>query len=293
LSASAGTGEIAIFGPGLIGGSVAMALRAKRPSLPITVWGRNPSALSDLLKRGLADRTETDPAAAVKNADLVVLCTPVGTMEQLALAFAPSLLSDALVTDAGSVKLPVVDRLKPILGQRFVGAHPMAGSERSGISAARANLFDSAPCIVTPDSDTPAAALAKVEEFWTSLGTRITRMTPWEHDRLVARISHLPHALAFALVNLVIDTLPPGAQNLAGGSFRDGTRVAMSDPALWTGILTENCTEVAAALREMSKLLNSMAAALGEEKADSLLDFLRRAKEHRDSLPLPPPEETP
>lgn len=269
-----------------------MALRAKRPSLQITLWGRNPTSLDELLKRGLADHVETDPAAAVVNADLVVLCTPVGTMQQLAGAFAAALPAGAVVTDAGSVKLPVVGRLTPILGSRFVGAHPMAGSERSGISAARANLFDAAPCIVTPQED-HSDALKRVEEFWSSLGCRITRMTPWEHDRLVARISHLPHALAFALVNLVLDTLPPGAQDLAGGSFRDGTRVAMSDPALWTGILTENRTEVAAALRETAKLLTSMASALGEEKADSLLDFLTRAKEHRDSLPLPAPEENP
>jgi len=269
-----------------------MALRAKRPDIQITVWDRDQSALENLLRRGLADRVETDPAAAVRNAGLVVLCTPVGTMEYLASAFAPALPSHAVVTDTGSVKLPVVERLLPILGDRFVGAHPMAGSERSGISAARASLFDSAPCIVTPDT-APSMTLATVEDFWTSLGARITRMTPWEHDRLVARISHLPHALAFALVNLVIDTLPTGAQHLAGGSFRDGTRVSMSDPVLWTGILTENRTEVAAALREMAKLLKSMASALGEEKSDSLLDFLTRAKEHRDSLPLPLPEEHP
>jgi prephenate dehydrogenase len=270
-----------------------MALRAKRPHLPVTVWGRNPAVLAELLGRGLADRTETNPAKAVQDADFVVLCTPVGTMEELASAFVPALSADAIVTDAGSVKLPVVERLKPIFGPRFVGAHPMAGSERSGISASRGNLFESAPCIVTPDGDTPSRALARVEDFWTSLGCRLTRMTPWEHDRLVARISHLPHALAFAMVNLVLDTLPPGAQKLAGGSFRDGTRVAMSDPTLWTGILGENRTEVAAALREMAKLLTSMASALGEEKTDSLLDFLTRAKEHRDSLPLPPPEENP
>ena len=270
-----------------------MALRAKRPSLPITVWDRDSSTLGELLKRGLADRVETDPAAAVKDADLVVLCTPVATMEQLASAFAPALSEDVVVTDTGSVKLPVVDRLTPILGRRFVGAHPMAGSERSGISAARANLFDSAPCIVTPGGDANLESLARVEEFWTALGCRLTRMTPLEHDKLVSRISHLPHALAFALVNLVIDTLPPGAQDLAGGSFRDATRVAMSDPTLWNGILTENRTEVAAALREMASLLTSMASALGEEKTDSLLDFLTRAKEHRDSLPLPPPDENP
>jgi len=270
-----------------------MAIRERCLGTRVTVWDRNPEILSRVKDLGLADRVDTDVASAVKEADLVVLCTPVGTMEGLAATFAPFVASGAVVTDAGSVKLPVVEQLAPILGGRFVGAHPMAGSERSGIEAARAGLFEGAPCIVTPDSDCDPKVVARVSEFWSSLGCRITRMTPPEHDRLVARISHLPHALAFALVNLVLDTLPPGAQDLAGGSFRDATRVAASDPSLWTGILTENRTEIAAALRDMAKLLTSMASALGEEKADSLLDFLTRAKEHRDSLPLPPPEENP
>ncbi len=291
MNASISPGRVAVFGPGLIGGSVAMAIRDRHPSSRVTVWGRNPEALLRVQDLGLADRTETDPAKAVKDADLVVLCTPVGTMGDLAATFAPFVESDAVVTDAGSVKLPVVEQLTPILGGRFVGAHPMAGSERSGIAAARAGLFEGAPSIVTPEEGCDPKVVARVSEFWSSLGCRVTRMTAADHDRLVARVSHLPHALAFALVNLVLDTLPPGAQDLAGGSFRDATRVAASDPSLWTGILTENRTEVAAALREMAKLLKAMASALGEEKADSLLDFLARAKEHRDKLPLPLPEE--
>ena len=294
MSASSGkgaAGRVAIFGPGLIGGSAAMALRARQPGRPLTVWGRNASALAEMESRGLGDCFVTDPVEAVRDASLVVLCTPVGVMEDIAKSFAAGLGKETVVTDAGSVKLPVSERLGPLLGSRFVGAHPMAGSERSGIAAARASLFEGAPCIVTPEGHSSADAVAMVEDFWSSLGCRISRMTPLEHDRLVARISHLPHAVAFALVNLVLDTLPPGSQDLAGGSFRDATRVASSSPALWTGILTENRTEVAAALREMSKLLKSMASVLGEEKPDSLLDFFARAKEHRDSLPLPPPEE--
>lgn len=294
MSASPGkgaAGRVAIFGPGLIGGSAAMALRARQPQRPLTVWGRNATALAEMERRGLGDRFVTDPVEAVKDASLVVLCTPVGVMEDLAKSFAAALGKETVVTDAGSVKLPVSERLGLLLGSRFVGAHPMAGSERSGIAAARASLFEGAPCIVTPGEHYSTDAVTVVEDFWSSLGCRISRMTPLEHDRLVARISHLPHALAFALVNLVLDTLPPGSQDLAGGSFRDATRVASSNPALWTGILTENRTEVAAALREMSKLLKSMASVLGEEKTDSLLDFFARAKEHRDSLPLPSPEE--
>lgn len=285
-------GRVAILGPGLIGGSVALALRARCPETKISIWVRRPEQLAEILKRGIADAVEPDPVAAVRNADLVIFCTPVGAMTELARTIAPHLAPDAVVTDAGSVKVSVVAQLTPILGGRFVGAHPMAGSERSGLSAARADLFAGAPCIVTPVPESDAKAVAAAHDFWKKLGCTITTMAPLEHDRLVARISHLPHALAFALVNLVLDTLPPGSQDLAGGSFRDATRVAASDPALWTGILTENRTEVAASLREMAKLLKSMAGALGDEKPDSLLDFCTRAKHHRDSLPLPPPEET-
>lgn len=286
-------GRVAILGPGLIGGSIALALRAKSPDTKISIWGRRPEQLQEILKRGLADSVETDPAAAVREASLVVLCTPVGTMRDLAQAILPGLSPTTVITDAGSVKATVVDQLETILGGRFIGAHPMAGSERSGLGAAQAHLFEGAPCLITPTGKSDPAALARVSEFWKSVGCSVTTMNAAEHDRLVARISHLPHALAFALVNLIVDTLSPEAQQLAGGSFRDATRVAASDPSLWTGILTENRTEVAAALREMSKLLKSMATALGDENPDSILDFLKRAKDHRDSLPLPRPEENP
>ena len=280
-------GRVAIFGPGLIGGSVALALRARCPGTAITVWGRREEQLREIHRQGAADTVTTDPRDAVRDADLVVLCTPVGAMKALAEAIAPHLAPGAVVTDAGSVKLSLAEQLVPILGKHFVGAHPMAGSERSGFQAARADLFDGAPCIVTPLAESNPPAVAKTTDFWKLLGCSVTAMPPREHDRLVARISHLPHALAFALVNLVLDTLPPGSQDLAGGSFRDGTRVAASDPALWTGILTENRTEVAAALREMAALLESMASSLAGEKSDSLLDFFTTAKHHRDSLPLP------
>lgn len=297
MSASDGTegilpSRVAILGPGLIGGSVAMALRARAPGTRISVWGRRREQLDELLGMGLADAAETEPAEAVRDCDIAVFCTPVGSMPGLAARMLPLLGERAVVTDAGSVKGCVTAKLTPLLGGRFVGAHPMAGSERSGLAAARADLFEGAPCIVTPSGESSAGALEATCSFWSLLGCTVTRMPAAEHDRLVARISHLPHALAFALMNLVIDTLPEKAQDLAGGSFRDATRVAASDPPLWTGILTENRTEVAAALREMARLLKSMAAALGDEKDDSLLDFLTRAKEHRDSLPLPRPEET-
>ena len=282
--------RVTIFGPGLIGGSIAMALRSRYPGTKISAWARNEEALNDLTSRGLADSVSTDPAAAVEAADLVVLCTPVDSMEGLARSMAPGLSATAVITDAGSVKACVVDQLTPILGGSYVGAHPMAGSERAGLGAAREDLFEGAPCLVTPSRESAQSALGKVRGFWQDLGCAVTIMSPVEHDRLVARLSHLPHALAYALMNLVIDTLPEGSQQLAGGSFRDATRVAASNPELWTGILTSNGPEVAAALREMSKLLKSMATAIGDENPDSLLDFFKRAKHHRNAPSFPAPE---
>jgi prephenate dehydrogenase len=211
-------------------------------------------------------------------------------MEGLARSMAPGLSATAVITDAGSVKACVVDQLTPSLGGNYVGAHPMAGSERAGLEAAREDLFEGASCLLTPSQESNQRALVKVRGFWEDLGCTVTIMSPVEHDRLVARLSHLPHALAYALMNVVIDTLPEGSQQLAGGSFRDATRVAASNPELWTGILTSNGPEVAAALREMSKLLKSMATAIGDENPDSLLDFLKRAKHHRDTLSLSAPE---
>jgi prephenate dehydrogenase len=283
-------GRVAIFGPGLIGGSIAMTLKS-RGHEEIVMWCPQEDELKEVTARGLAVRVTTDAADAVKEADLVVLCTPVGSMEHLARSMSPGLSTKAVVTDAGSVKACVVDRLTPILGENFVGAHPMAGSEYSGLGAARADLFAGAPCLLTPSPESSGDATGRARSFWEQVGCSVTMMSPVEHDRVVARLSHLPHALAYALMNLVLDTLPEGSLQLAGGSFRDATRVAASNPELWTGILSENNTEVAAALREMSKLLKGLASALGDENPDSILDFLKRAKHHRNSLPLPSPPE--
>ncbi|MEI6322947.1 MAG: prephenate dehydrogenase/arogenate dehydrogenase family protein [bacterium] len=283
--------RIAIFGPGLIGGSIALALRGRTPETSLTIWGRKPELLREILRRDLADSVEMDPVLAVRGADLVVICTPVGVMEEIAKTIAPHLEPHALVTDAGSVKNCVVTKLTPFLGNRFLGGHPMAGSERSGLDAARQELFAGAPCILTPTATTPPEVLASITEFWAALGASVTTMSPSEHDRLVARLSHLPHAIAFALVNLVSSTLPEKASLLAGGSFRDGTRVAGSNPSLWAGILSENREEVGSALREMATLLTGMAHQLESGDSNSILDFLTRAKEHRDQLPLPRPDE--
>jgi len=257
-----------------------MGLRSRSPSTIIDIWGRKPQLLAEVRERDLADYVYTDPRNAVAKADVVVLCTPVQAMPDLAVAIAPSLTPGAIVTDVGSVKGCVQNLLGPIFGERFVGSHPMAGSERSGLTAARADLFVDAPCIVTPVGSTNGKSLESIISFWTLLGASVTTMSPSAHDRVVARISHLPHALAYALVCLTASSLPAGSMHLAGGSFRDATRVAASDPSLWTGIFNANREELVAALREMSAELESLAGNLEAKKTDSILDFLMRAGEH-------------
>ena len=191
-----------------------------------------------------------------------------------------------IVTDVGSVKGTVVSALEPIFaGTRaaFAGSHPMAGSEKAGIESARADLFEGASCIVTPTPDTDSSAVERVTKFWTALGCQVLTMSPQEHDRKAARISHLPHVMA-AITTLAALRANPDALPCAGTGFRDTTRVAGGDPALWTGILLANKTEVTAALREAlgtTRELLEIVEGMDEEK---LRLFLAGAKNLRDRL---------
>jgi len=264
-----------------------MSLRRRCPEMQITIWGRNQMTLNEVRAKGLADAVTIRSEEAVAGADLVLFSTPVDVMQGLAVSIAPHLESHAAITDAGSVKSSVVEKLTGTLGNRFVGAHPMAGSERSGLGAAREDLFSGSPCILTPLTTSDPLAVEIVTWFWSSLGSLVSVMTPSEHDRIVARLSHLPHVLAYSLVNLAASTLPEGSSLLAGGSYRDGTRVASSNPGLWAGILMENRAEVATAVNDMATALFSIAGMLEKGDAHSILDLLTRAKNHQDSMPAP------
>ena len=243
--------RIAILGPGLIGGSIAHALR-RRGGSHVTLWARRPEAIDEIIAAGCADAATADLAPAVKDADLVVLCVPVGAMAGLAAAFAPVIRGNCVITDAGSVKGPVLAELRPIFRDRghFIGSHPMAGSEHTGLAAARANLFDGATCIVTPDADSDAAALAMVFAFWQSLGCRVAELPAAEHDECVALVSHLPHLLAATLVNAVAGK-NEHAFRVVGPGFRDTTRVAAGPPGMWREILRENSAAVLPAIDAM------------------------------------------
>lgn len=272
--------RLAIFGPGLIGGSLALAVRRAGICARLSVWSRDAAEREAARALGVADMTTDDPAAAVSGADLVILCVPPTALPELARKVAPVLEPGAVVSDVASVKAGLVEELTGILGGRFVGAHPMAGAERSGLEAARADLFERCVCLLTPldGTRTEAAALASVESFWRGLGARVRRMTPQAHDEAVALVSHLPHLVAAALAGLP----DADANECAGPGWRDMTRLAAGSPDLWTEILSHNRGPVTDALRRMiSRLGEALERLEGRHDAD-LRAFLAEGKRRKD-----------
>lgn len=271
---------VAIFGPGLIGGSLALALRARLPEAPLRLWTRRSDSLP-ALREGLPGcLVSTDAVEVVTGAEIIVFCTPIGSMPALAEKILPHLGDNAIVTDAGSVKAPVVEKLERILGDRFIGSHPMAGSEKSGFDAARADLFEKAVCIITPTPQSKPEAVKTVQDFWQGLGCRTLEMPPEEHDRAVGCVSHLPHAVAAALVNGVVFR-SRSALAVAGSGYRDTTRIAAGPPAMWTEILLENKAGLLAGLSDFSAMLDEMKNLISSGDAAGLESFLTRAQESR------------
>ena len=290
--------RIAILGPGLLGGSIALALRAKQ-GVEVRLWARRSEAVREAREMSVAALVSDNLEEVVKHADTVVLCMPVGAMPAVVAQLLPFLEPDALVTDVGSVKLAVERALSPILQNRalFVGSHPMAGSEKAGLIHARADLFNAATCIVTPQEGvTSPEAVSRATEFWESLGGRVRLLSPRQHDAVCALISHVPHLTAAALVNAVNAQLPL-AFDFFGPGFRDTTRVASGLPEMWTEILIENRAEVLSGLRALSTQLENAARILEETapadsiaslsaapRRDELNTFLTAAKSCRDNL---------
>ncbi|MGB8169774.1 MAG: prephenate dehydrogenase/arogenate dehydrogenase family protein [Chthoniobacteraceae bacterium] len=277
--------NLAILGPGLLGGSIALAARA-RGGFRVAMWARRDEAVAEVESLAFADHVSTDVSSIVAGADLVVLCVPVGAMTALAEKIVETLPSSAIVTDVGSVKASVCAELGAIFRERgrFIGSHPMAGSEQTGIGAARADLFSGAVSIVTPDADSDPGAVASVVKFWTALGSRVLQVAPDEHDRIVALVSHLPHLLAAALVNTVAEAKPV-AFDFSGPGFRDTTRVAGGPPAMWAEILRTNQVAVRAAVEALIEKLREMTTLLDRDQ--SMTEFLTQAKAQRDRLRLP------
>ena len=276
---------LAIIGPGLLGGSIALAAR-RAGGWRTALWARRAAAVAEIAALGIADAASTDLRGVVAGADLVVLCVPIGAMPALAREIADAISDRTIVTDVGSVKASVVAELGAIFHGRgrFVGSHPMAGSEQTGIGAARAELFDGAACIVTPDAATDAGALAEVRAFWQTLGARVLEVAPAAHDEIVALVSHLPHLLAATLVQTVLAE-NARAFEFCGPGFRDTTRVAAGPPAMWAEILRTNRDAVRKSAEAMIEKLRGIITLLDQD--EPMTAFLTAAKTQRDRLRLP------
>ncbi|OEU50196.1 MAG: prephenate dehydrogenase [Desulfuromonadales bacterium C00003096] len=280
--------KMTVIGTGLIGGSLALALKAAKVVGEVTGVGRGLANLEEALKLGVIDRFSQDAEAAVAEADLVFLSTPVMSLPVMAARLLPHMKPGAILTDGGSVKERIVAEIEPLVpaGVHFVPGHPIAGTEKSGSAAAFATLYCERRCILTPTANTDAAALELVRRMWQAAGSEVVIMDVAKHDRILAAISHLPHMVAYALVNAVASDDRYGEDILqySAGGFRDFTRIASSDPAMWRDIALTNRE----ALLEMIGGFESMLAELKQDIADghddSLFNFFLRSKERRDAL---------
>ncbi len=273
---------VAIVGVGLIGGSIALAVKQHGAASTVIGVGRSASRLAEARRRGIIDEAASDLSAAARRCDLLIFCTPVDRIvagvREAALACRPG----TVITDAGSTKGGICRDLATGLphGITFVGAHPLAGSEQQGFEHADGRLFENRMCVVTPLPATPKDAVARISAFWAGLGANTIEMTPEAHDRALAETSHLPHLAASALAA----TLSPENQILAATGFRDTTRIAAGDPELWTAIFLGNREQMLSSLAKYERHLTKFRKALEQNDAEGLKNLLKVAKMGRDQI---------
>jgi len=278
--------RLTIIGVGLIGGSLARALRRANACDEIVGCGRDEAHLQKAVELGVIDRYEVDPAAAVSGADVVVLAVPLRAMVTVLQQMAPGLSSDAVITDVGSAKGCVVEEARAVLGNRFcdfVPGHPIAGTEKSGVEASFAELFDGRGVILTPVSETDPDKCARMRAMWQVAGANVSEMEVLHHDEVLAATSHLPHLLAFSLVN-TLASLEESKEifAFAAGGFRDFTRIASSDPLMWRDICMENRDALLEVLEHFNSDLRQLEEAVRDDDGDAVLNVFTRAKATRD-----------
>ena len=278
--------KLALFGVGLIGGSFACALKQAGAVQAVCGVGRSRSNLERALQLGVIDEIASDAQSAMAGADFVLVAVPVAQTDRVLREIAPYLPPDCIVTDAGSTKQDVAMAARQALGakrRQFVPAHPIAGAELSGVEAASPTLFQGRLVVLTPLDDTPSDACARVESAWQICGARVTQMTPKRHDQVFAAVSHLPHALAFALVDMIAKR--PDAQELfsfAGAGFRDFTRIAGSSPEMWRDICVANREALLSELSAFQAALATLTEHIRSGEASDIEALFRDARSARD-----------
>jgi prephenate dehydrogenase len=281
--------QIAILGLGLMGGSLGLALKnSKSFRGKVRGYARRSETRERALKSNVVDEVFEDPAKAVEDADMVVLCVPILAIPELVKKCKSGLKKGCLVTDVGSTKAELVGWLEPLLkgtGAVFVGSHPLAGSERQGLAAAQANLYEKAVVLVTPSDGKDGPAIESLKKFWKNLGATVKVMSPDEHDRIVARTSHLPH-IAAALVSATVgrDGDLRRIGTYCGPGFRDTTRIAEGSPEVWHDIIQSNRKRLAGELAEFKSGLERVSSMVERGAFDQLLQFLKDGRLKRKQL---------
>jgi len=275
--------KLAVIGVGLIGGSFALALKQAKAVSHVVGVGRNAANLKLARERGIIDSIAADPGAAARDADLVLVATPVA---QFPAVFASLADSKALITDGGSTKRDVIAAARKALGKkigRFVPAHPIAGAEKSGAAAASAELYRGKRVVITPLAENSRPSISKVEEAWTRCGARVSRMDPEEHDAVLATVSHLPHVLAYALVHGVAKrNNSEQLFSFAAGGFRDFTRIASSHPEMWRDICLANRDRVLQELKSYANELGMIRKLIQKGDAAALEKLFAGARDARN-----------
>ena len=274
--------KVSLVGLGLLGGSLGLALNSIFPRVKRLGYSHRAVTRNKALNLGSVDDIVPDVADAVRDAQVVILASPIGTFESLMQQMAEHLAPGCIVTDVGSTKVLPVRWARKYFHRniQFLGSHPMAGSEQRGVEFARADLFFGAPCILTPTKQTKKSTISFLKDFWQALGMRVQSMTPTEHDRVVARISHVPHLLASALVNVS----DPKELLLCGKGFLDATRIASGPPNVWRDIIMTNTKNTRTALGKLIKELTRMQSALEQENEKTIVKMLTDARETRNTL---------
>lgn len=278
--------KVTIVGVGLLGGSLGLAIKKRGLASHVEGFVRRTASIAECEKLGVVDHVTPSLHRAVENADLVILCTPLSRMPEIAAQMAPVLKKGAIVTDVGSAKSTVVESMEPLVsaaGAHFVGSHPMAGGEKTGPAFARADLFEDAICLVTPTPNSDRPAVLQIEEFWKALGGRVLKFSPAIHDDLVSRASHLPHIVASELANYILSPAhPPEQATVCANGFRDTTRIASGSPEMWVDIAMANRKNLGRVLGVFIEDLQEFQLALEHGDTQAIEEFFENAKQRRD-----------
>ena len=277
--------KVCIIGIGLIGGSLAKAINKTHQSEIVFGFGRDKSRLEKAQKSNVIDQYSTDISEALDGANMVIIATPVGSYESILKEMKPHIAEGMIISDVGSTKVSVIEAVKAVFDgtlDNFIPAHPIAGKEKSGFEVSDADLFVNKKVIITPLEYNSPESIQMLAKMWEGVGAEVDFMTPKSHDDLLGMTSHLPHMLAFSLVNYLISQHPEASVYAAGG-FKDFSRIASGDAIMWRDICINNRDVIVAHIKDYQESLNTLVDAIDSQNKEQLVSFFRKAKNTRDS----------